>query len=54
MNTKCKTEKTGTLILDGHHGLMMISKKPMENKQVLLFDAFLVQHGMLYAEIDGF
>ena len=41
-------------MLDGNHGVMMVSKKPIENKDILKFDAFLVQHAALYGEVDGF
>jgi len=32
---------------------MMVSKKPIQNKKFLEFDAYVEQHGGLYGEVDG-
>ena len=38
----------------GHHGLMLASKYPMKNKQLVVFpDSWIDQNAALYAEIEG-
>lgn len=48
----CTTGSTEWLY-DGHNGLMLMSKQPMENKKYMGLNTWLIVRAALYAEIDG-
>ncbi len=48
----CTTSSTEWLY-DGHNGVMLVSKKPMENKKYMGLNTWLIVRAALYAEIDG-
>ena len=53
MVNTCTMQAQGSLVFEGHQGLMLVSKQPIENKDYLHLDSFVTQRGVLYGEIDG-
>ena len=50
---ECTSEAQGTLIFGGNDGTMLVSKKPMKNKDSIIPDPWAIQYSSLYAEIEG-
>ena len=50
--TACTTGSKQWLY-DGHNGLMLVSKQPMENQKYIGLNTWLIVRAALYAEIDG-
>ena len=49
----CTTTAASSFIYEGHNGLVLAAKFPIENIMFMEFDSHLQQTGVLYGEVLG-